>query len=111
MQMASWFMFKEPQDPAKQGMHLQLTEKGAHAGIFSYLDKGVIKQNVKGKKKNAKNKAQISMLSIEGNSCGINHAFSGEQILVPGRGEQKHLRYYIGTSPSKRPWCTNIYTV
>lgn len=66
-------------------MHLQLTGKEAHVRIFSYLDKGVIKQNVKGKKKNVRNIAQLSMLSIEENSYGLNYAFSGRQKLVPGR--------------------------
>lgn len=51
MQMVSRFLLREPQDPVKQGMHLQLTEKGAHV---SYVDKGVTKQNVKGKRKMSK---------------------------------------------------------
>lgn len=72
MQMASRFLLREPQDPAKRGMHLQLTEKGTH---ISSVHKGVTEQNVKGKRKMPKNIAQISMLSIEENSCGINHAF------------------------------------
>lgn len=53
MQIASWFLLREPQDPAKKRMHLQLTEKGAHV---SYVDKGVTKQNVKGKRKMLKTK-------------------------------------------------------
>lgn len=53
MQIASWFLLREPQDPTKKRMHLQLTEKGAHV---SYVDKGVTKQNVKGKRKMLKKK-------------------------------------------------------
>lgn len=103
------FLLREPQETAKQGMQLQLTKKGVHV---SYVDKGVAKQNVKGKRKmSKKNSSNLYMLSIEENNCGINHAFSAGQKLVPGRWEQSNLRYYNGTWPSKRPQCISRYTV
>lgn len=36
-----WIMATEPQDPAKQGMHLQLTVQ--RALVSPYVNKGVVK--------------------------------------------------------------------
>lgn len=43
--------YEVPEDTAMQGMHLQLINKAALVGIFSYVNKGVKKENVREREK------------------------------------------------------------
>lgn len=98
----SWFVLTETQDPTKQGTHLQLTEKGALVGILSYVNKGVKKQNVKGKRKMQKN-PNLNLYII----------YRGKQLwhrswILKGK---KYLRYYVNMVFQKATVHKQIYSI
>lgn len=88
-------MVTEPQDPAKQGMHLQLTKESTCECILSNVNKGVYKTNVKGKRKMSLKIAQIYIFPVEESSCGIDHVLSrGQQLVLKKMGAKKINLWY-----------------